>query len=144
MDEKDIEILKELIRNSKTTLAEMAEKLQMSVSTIHKRIAALEKEVIEQYTIILDPRKVGINLIAFLGLTVKKERRRGILEYLKEKHWANEIYELLEPFDLFVKVKVTDIKELKDILQTLSSLEGVDELSSFIVTERYKERNEVL
>ena len=143
MDEKDIEILKELIKNANVTLGQLAGKLNMSISTIHKRLNNLNKHVIEQYTVVVDPKLVGINIIAFLGISLDFTFKENIIEYLKERKWAQEIYELLEPFDLFVKVKVGGIKDLKDIIREVSNLEGVREVSSFIVTERHKERYEV-
>jgi len=143
MDEKDIEILKELIKNANVTLSQLAGKLNMSISTIHKRLNKLNRHIIEQYTVIIDPKLVGINIIAFLGISLDFAFKEDIINYLMERKWAQEVYELLEPFDLLIKVKVKGIKDLKDIIREVSNLDGINEVSSFIVTERHKERYEV-
>ena len=52
-----------------------------------------------------------------------------------------EIYETLEPYDILIKVRTTDIHTLKsEIIDKITELEGVIEVRSILTTRRHKER----
>ena len=81
---------------------DMAKKLGVATSTIHKRIKSLESEgIIENFTIITDPSKLDLNITTFIGLNIDSSRRISIINRLNNIEDILEIYELLEPYDLF-------------------------------------------
>ena len=63
----DAHILEILQRNCKTPLAEIAEKVGLSVPAVSERVRKLEaRGVIRRYTALLDPRQLGSNITAFI------------------------------------------------------------------------------
>jgi Lrp/AsnC family transcriptional regulator for asnA, asnC and gidA len=104
-------ILKRLAANARVNMSELAKELNCSVSTIHKRMKQLEK--------------------------------RGavdVLDELEERSDILEIYETLEPYDLFLKVRTTDIHTLKnELINPISEIDGVLEVRSILTTRRHKE-----
>ncbi len=141
MDELDIFILKFLSRNGRMHSTDMAKELGVATSTIHKRIKNLESEgIIENFTIITDPSKLDLNITTFIGLNIDSGRRINIINKLRNIEDILEIYELLEPYDLFLKVRTFDINSLKNnVLRTINEIDGVLGSSSLITTKRHKE-----
>ena len=65
LDDIDKEILKILQENAKTSYRVIQDKLNISIGTIHNRIAKLEKNgIIEGYTLKLNNEKLGYKLIS--------------------------------------------------------------------------------
>jgi len=142
MDELDIFILKFLSRNGRMHSTDMAKELGVATSTIHKRIKHLESDgIIENFTIITDPSKLDLNITTFIGLNIDSSRRINIINKLNNIEDVLEIYELLEPYDLFLKVRTFDINSLKNnVLRIINEIDGVLGSSSLITTKRHKEK----
>ena len=85
IDEKDEEILKLLIKNSRMPFTEIADEVGVSESTIRNRINDLEeKGVIEKYTIDVDPSKIGYETVTILGMDVDPEYFLNAVEELNK------------------------------------------------------------
>ncbi len=121
---------------------DMAKELGVATSTIHKRIKHLESDgIIENFTIITDPSKLDLNITTFIGLNIDSSRRINIINKLNNIEDVLEIYELLEPYDLFLKVRTFDINSLKNnVLRIINEIDGVLGSSSLITTKRHKEK----
>ena len=121
---------------------DMSKELGVATSTIHKRIKHLESDgIIENFTIITDPSKLDLNITTFIGLNIDSSRRINIINKLNNIEDVLEIYELLEPYDLFLKVRTFDINSLKNnVLRIINEIEGVLGSSSLITTKRHKEK----
>lgn len=141
MDKTDLTILEKLSQDSRTHCTEIAGELGVATSTIHKRVNQLYKDgIIEQFTIVLNPEKSGNHLTTFIGVNVDGARKEEIIKVLITNENVLEIYELLEPYDLFVKVRTQDIRELKEkVLKVISATPGVMNTSSILTTRRHKE-----
>ena len=60
LDDIDIQILKELQRNAKLTVKELADKVHLSASPTFERQKRLEREgYIENYVAVVNPKRVG-------------------------------------------------------------------------------------
>lgn len=142
MDELDILILKFLSENSRMHSTEMAKELGVATSTIHKRINNLKSDgIIEKFTIITDPSKLDLDITTFIGLNIDSSLRISIINKLNNIEDILEIYELLEPYDLFLKVRTFDINSLKNnVLRIINEIDGVLGSSSLITTKRHKEK----
>ena len=143
MDYINYKILEKLAENSRTSLSEIAEELKIATSTVHKRVQGLqESNVIEKFTIIVNPASSSLNLItAYIGIEVERDKVKKVIEKLKSIDEVLEIYETLEPYDIFIKVRAGGIYELKrKIIGVLSQMEGVINVSSILTTVRHKEK----
>ena len=146
IDKTDYIILDRLSRDSRTHCTDIAGELGVATSTIHKRVNQLYNEgVIEQFTIVLNPDKSGSNLTTFIGINVDPERKDEVLKVLNENENVLEIYELLEPYDIFIKARTQDIRELKEkVLKVITNTNGVLNTSSILTTRRHKENTCVI
>ena len=71
LDEKDAKILEILQKDGRTTNVELARAVELTPSATLERVRKLEERgLIKGYTALLDPRALGLGLVAFIFLKV--------------------------------------------------------------------------
>ncbi len=92
IDEFDKKILDILMSNSRTPFTDIAQRLKVSEGTVRKRVKRLEDEgVIREYTIDIDPAKLGYRSVTLLGLDTEPENYLdaiNALDSLEEVRWV--------------------------------------------------------
>lgn len=142
IDDIDLRILTILQDNARTSNADIARQLDMAPSAIFERIKKLEaSRAISEYTARLDPRPLGLGLVAFvfvraedrLGEPTTGERLAGIPEVLEVHHIAGE--------DCFlVKVRTKDTEALGNLLrERFGRIETIRSTRTTIVLNTVKE-----
>ncbi|WP_340818921.1 Lrp/AsnC family transcriptional regulator [Methanolobus sp. WCC4] len=146
MDEIDLAILDHLCKNSRMHSTEIATDLELATSTVHKRIEKMrETGVIKEFTVKVDTAEVGLNVTTFIGVNIEQSKRINILNRLKGIDDVLEIYELLEPYDMLLKVRTFDIHSLKEnVLQVIGNMDGIKDSQSILTTKCHKERSCVI
>lgn len=140
MDGKDLEIIKALQADARTPFLEIAKKLRMSESAVRKRVKRLEREgVIERYTVVVNPSKMGYNSVALVGLDVVPDKYLMIVEALTKLEDVKKVTTSTGDHMIMVEVWAHDNRELTDIvLQKIGKLEGVTRICPAIILERIK------
>lgn len=137
MDEKDVLLLSVLVKDARKTLSELAEMLDMSISSVHKRVKKLEKEgIIERYTAILNP-DVFDTVTAFL--LVSADNPEKIFNNIKSIDDVVEVYKALGNFNMVIKVRSNDLDRIGEITSKISSMKGVMMVECIVTTKRLKE-----
>ncbi len=141
MDEKDYEIITALYKGAKTPFRKISKRVHMSESAVRKRVKRLEQAgVIERYTIVTDPAKLGYNTMAFFGLDVIPEKHQEIIEQLKKLDEVKKLSTSSGKFMITGTVWAHDNKELTDIvLRKIGGIEGVKKTHTAIILERIKD-----
>jgi Lrp/AsnC family transcriptional regulator for asnA, asnC and gidA len=141
MDKTDRTIILMLSQDSRVHCTDIASELGVATSTVHKRVNQMYNEgVIERFTLILNPEKTGTSMTTFIGINVESGHKEDIVSTLKSLTNVLEIYELLEPYDIFIKVRTKDITELKEnVLRVIMGMNGVLNTNSILTTRRHKE-----
>jgi len=141
IDQKDREIINELINNSRQTVGKLGKKLGMPPTTIHNRIKKLEAEgVIMNYTANINYKVLGRPVMALIGITVnynvesKKIRQRDVAKKIKSLEGVREVTILTGGMDIIAKVLAKDIDDLNEIVtEKLRDIDGVDKTQTMIV-----------
>jgi len=141
MDKTDIAILKHLCRDCRTHNTKIAKDLGIAPSTVYKRITHLvQNNVIERFVAVLNPEKLGHAITTYIGINIEPSKKIAIINRLELIPDVLEIYELLEPYDLFIKVRTFDIISLKkNVISVLHTTDGVIDTSTILTTKRHKE-----
>jgi DNA-binding Lrp family transcriptional regulator len=94
LDVTDKKIIKILQNNSRIHIADIARKIgNLTENAIRYRIEKLENEgYISNYTIRLDPKKFGKNIIAIFSFNVLPDNIKAALDYLKSLNYFTQIY----------------------------------------------------
>ncbi len=140
MDDLDTEILRSLIKNSRITLSQMSKEIDAPDATISNRLKKLEEDVIKRYTVILDWQKIGLDITTIIIIQTESEKHEYVKEELSKLEEVSEVYSVSGEYDILIKVWVSNIEELNQLMNTkIRSVEGVEDLTEMIVMERVKE-----
>jgi Lrp/AsnC family leucine-responsive transcriptional regulator len=141
LDSVDRHILSLLQENCKLPLARIGERVGLSAPSVAERIDKLEKNgVIRGYTAVLDGRKLGKDITAFIGVFV--DHPRLIAKFEKEIDRFEDVQEchhVTGQHTLLLKVKVDNTSALEDLIRKLRSLEGVSRTETSVVLSTYTE-----
>ncbi|MEJ2250274.1 MAG: Lrp/AsnC family transcriptional regulator [Candidatus Lokiarchaeota archaeon] len=126
LDEKDKKILDMLIEDSRRPYREIADVVDLSESTIRKRVIRLQEDgVIEKFTIKIC-REDERCIVAFVTLIPKSQSE--IKELLRETQvmpQCEEVYFLAGECGILVKVNVPEINELDALLESFKARSDV-------------------
>ena len=140
LDDVDLRIIRSLFGNSRITLSQMSKDIDVPDATISHRLKKLEKNIIKQYTLILDPDKLGLNITAIIIIQSESEKHKNVENKLSELEEVSEVYSISGEYDILIKVWAHNLEELNRIVNTkIRSVDGVEELTEMIVKERIKE-----
>lgn len=140
MDEIDSRIIHSLIQNSRITLSQMSKDIDVPDATISNRLKKLEKDVIKQYTLILDYDKVDLKITAIIIIQSESEKHKAVEQELSNLDEVSEVYSISGEYDILIKVWARSLDELNDIINSkIRSVDGIEDLTEMIVMERVKE-----
>ena len=90
MDEIDAKILRILSENADATATEMMTQVNLSIPAINKRVSKLRQSgVIRQFTILVDPEKVGKSIQAFILVVLQQPSgATKLTEYIKSDGYS--------------------------------------------------------
>lgn len=118
LDHLDRTILNILLKDARTPYLEIARLCQVSGATVHLRIQKLEKlGIIEGSRLILNYKKLGFGVSAFLGLYLEKcGQFEEILEDLQSIPDVVECHYTTGEYAIFLKVLCRDTDHLRELL----------------------------
>jgi len=132
-------LIKLLMENARASYVEIAEKLGVSEAAVRKRIRRLEDlGVIRRYTIDLDPRRLGYEVLAIIGLDVEPEHLLKVMEELKGREEVVRLYLTSGDHMLIVECWFENSQEFSSFIKGLESREGIKRVCPAIVLERLK------
>lgn len=142
LDRIDRQILELLTANSHESLISIAEKIGLSRTATKNRIDALERSgVIERYTVILDPEKMGRNVSVFFNLQVAPSCLQTVSERLCAEKAVTDIYLMTGPGRLHVHAVLEMNQDLERfMLEKLYPLPGIEHVDSSLIISRIKTR----
>jgi DNA-binding Lrp family transcriptional regulator len=73
--------------------------------------------IITNFTISVDNNLLGYNHLAFMGINIKPGFTDQITEGLSYVEEVMEIHEMHNSFDLFLKIRATDLNHMRDIIE---------------------------
>ncbi|MGP3667585.1 MAG: Lrp/AsnC family transcriptional regulator [Candidatus Bathyarchaeota archaeon] len=140
MDEVDVKILKELVKNSRQSFREIAKKLDMAVGTVVNRVRNLEKTgVIKGYSVVVDHEKLGYELTAIIEVTVAKGKLLEVDEKVAKEPTVCAVYDTTGVTDAIVIAKFKTREDLSKFVKNLLSNPYVERTNTHIVLTTVKE-----
>jgi Lrp/AsnC family leucine-responsive transcriptional regulator len=140
----DKKILRELQKEGRITFSELANRVGLSTSPCLERVKRMEREgIIEGYTALLNPSYLAAGLVVFVQIRLSRTAQ-DIFEEFKAAainlEEVQECYLVSGNFDYLIKARVADMDAYRKFLgETLLTLPGVQESTSYVVMEQVKE-----
>jgi len=145
LDEIDRRILGLLQVDCKTPLAKIGEKVGLSAPSVVERVRKLEGEgFITGYHAALDARRLGVDITAFIGVSIGHPK--GILTFEQQLPKLPDVLEchhVTGGYTLLLKVKTRDTAALEGLIRVLRSIEGVERTETSVVLSTKVERTGV-
>ena len=143
LDQTDIGILNLLQQDARLSHKELAHQLHKTVTPIHVRVRRLQEDgYIKRYAAIVDPKKIGRDLIAYTQVQLKEHSQKTLLAFSAEVIKLTEVmecYHMTGAFDFLLRIAIRDMNEYNDVLmKKLSNLPDVGMMQSFFVMSEAK------
>jgi len=140
----DHRLLEILQREGRLTNQELAERVALSPSACLRRVRALEESgVIRGYAALIDPRQVGLGLVAFVTVKLEKRGRMPTETFAQAvKDWPEVVacHAMTGEMDYLLRVVVEDLDHFsRFIMDSLLKHPGVLDVKSSFVLEQVKE-----
>lgn len=143
LDGKDMAILELLQKDCSKGKKWIAKKLSLPLTTVHNRIAKLEREgIISGYNARLDYKKLGYDVAAYVQITVEYETKdysqEDTAKKIRSLPGVDSVSIVAGTTDIIAKVRTKDTDALNDfLLNHLRKIEGIDKTTSIVVLKEF-------
>ena len=138
IDNTDLKILSQLIKNAKKPYTEVGNMCHVSGGTVHVRMRKMEEAgIVKGTTLELDPVKLGYDITAFIGIFLAKSALYDeVIEQLKEIPEITNIHYTTGNYSMFARVHCRDTNHLKDLLHDkIQRVDGITRTDTMISLE---------
>ncbi|KPH60841.1 Lrp/AsnC family transcriptional regulator [Novosphingobium aerophilum] len=144
LDLFDRKIIASLQEDARMAVAQVAERTALSATPVSRRIKRLEDEgVILGYAPVLDPRKLGFEIEAYVLINLNAHIDENITRFeqaIRDNPYVIACHAVTGDMDYLVHIIARDVEHLSQItLKTLVRIPGVRDVKSSIVLEAIKE-----
>lgn len=142
---QDAEIVALLERDGRLSYAELGERIGLSKSPTWTRVRALEASgVITGYRAVVDPAAIGLDIHAFVQVTIRSTMSREFEQAIVRHASVLECYTTAGQADYLLHVLVPSVAALDTLLRNeLSRMPGVEHVSTTVGMKTIKPRGYV-
>jgi len=148
LDTIDLQILKQLQKNSDISIKDLAAKLFLTATPVYERIKRLEREgYIMKYVALLNKEKLNRSMIVFCNVRLKEHAKNVGANFVKDIVALPEIiecYNIAGDYDFMLKILVADMASYQDfVMNKLSTIENIGNTQSVFVMGEIKYSTEL-
>ena len=142
LDDIDLHILELLQEDCRTSLVRLGEQVGLSAPSVLERIKKLEAaNVITGYRALLDARRLGLDITAFIGVIISHPNLIGDFErQVTTLRDVLECHHVTGEYTLLLKVKTENTSSLERLISQIRSLAGVGRTETMVVLSTHTER----
>lgn len=147
IDELDLKLIQAMMINADRSYAEIAEDLFVSPGTIHVRMKKLtELGVIKHKVLSVDYKKLGLDVVAFIGVYLEKSSLYdSVAKQLKKIPQVVRLNYTTGSYSMFIEIVCKDIDQLRKVLHDdLQKVQGIERTETLISLEESFSRAAVL
>lgn len=142
IDETDRKIIQALNKNGRISYTDLAKDIGLSRVAVQARINTLmENGVIERFTAVINPEKIGINVSAFFNVEVEPKYLHELADKLADDPFVTSLYHMSGPSKLHMHGLFKSNQEMEIFLKDkLYKMPGVTSVDCQVLITRYKSR----
>ncbi len=141
----DIRILRALNANARKSFRDIARELDLALSTVSNHVKKLEDEgFIEGYAPMIDPAKLGYDLVVIIGVKIKPGKLLDVQERIARSANVFGVYDTTGDWDSMMLARFRDRDELNRFIKELSNTADVERTTTQLVLNTVKEERRVL
>ncbi len=154
LDEKDSAILTLIQRDSRLTAKQIANKVNVPLTTVFAKIKRMEElGIVREYRAIVAPEKLNAGTAAFILASVSYRAKsddvpisqRVVAEEIARFPEVQEVYIITGDWDLLIKLRAENVDAIgKFVVDKLRLIKGLEKTLTCMVFETVKETTEVV
>ncbi|WP_276256509.1 HTH-type transcriptional regulator Lrp [Halomontanus rarus] len=130
----DTDLVNALLNNGRSSLRNLAEELDVSVTTVSNHLSDLEEAgAIDGYTPILNYDALGYDVTTVIQLKVEGTALLEVTKKLQQYKQMVSVYEVTGDHDIIAIAKFTDTDQMNDQIKTLLTDPDIDESNTSVV-----------
>lgn len=143
LDATDRKILAVLQSDSRVTMQELAERVNLSASPCHRRVKLMEESgVISRYIALVDQKALGLRVSVFVSIKLERQREEDLDRFAKAiSGWEEvlECYLMTGTQDYLLRVVAPDLDAYETFLKRkLTRLDGIASIESSFALQQVK------
>ncbi len=136
IDETDAKILRQLLRESRTSFTDLAKICHITVGAVRMRYKKLWRiGLINGEIMQVNPHSLGYRCISDIAVSTSLENENKVIDFLKSKSYIRHIMPLYGKYNLTTKVALSDMQELAAILEDLEANPAIQRVDTMIWAE---------
>ncbi|KUP29396.1 chromate efflux transcriptional regulator ChrS [Bacillus halotolerans] len=142
LDEIDKQILTILHEEGRISYTDLGKRVDLSRVAVQSRINQLiEAGVIEKFTAVINPAKIGIHVSVFFNVEVEPQFLEEVALKLEQEPAVTSLYHMTGPSKLHMHGIFANDQEMEEFLtKRLYPLQGVVSVDCQMLIKRYKSR----
>lgn len=140
LDKIDLKLIEMLSEDGRARRSELAEAVGLSIPSVSERLEKLEtRGVIKGFTAIVDVKKLGYDIIAFIRIMMDSSKHYpSLIQHIQKEDEITECYSITGEGSHLVKAVVPDTEALEKLLARIQSWTGVTGTQTNIVLSEIK------
>lgn len=135
----NLELINLLRENSRTSYVDLARHFRVSETAVRKRMKKLEDDgVIRKYTIEIEPKKLGMQVNAIIGVDTKPEKYMQTIESLRKMEDVMNLFSSSGDHMILAECWFKNSWQLGKFIKEVESMEGVTRTCPAIIVEKIK------
>ncbi|MDQ6418816.1 Lrp/AsnC family transcriptional regulator [Paenibacillus sp. LHD-117] len=142
IDDIDRRIIRELNANGRMSYTDLAKEIGLSRVAVQARVNALmEAGVIERFTAVINPERIGIQVSAFFNVEVEPKHLYEAADQLSTEPYVTSLYHMTGPSKLHMHGLFRNNAEMERFMkEKLYVLPGIMSVDCQLLINRYKSR----
>jgi len=138
IDDTDVAILRALQLDARTRYTEIAKQCSVSVDTIIKRFKKLRRRgLVRRTTVLLDPRKLGKEVIANFSIDTEPACIDEVVGFLKEQDGVTFATHSMGSYDIFAIAMKRNMNEMNALKETIQGHTKVNDVQTNIWVDQF-------
>jgi len=139
MDDTDRQLIAQLRRDARTSIAALATQLKVSRGTVANRIKRLEDDaVIVGYTVRVRPDVLQNVIKAWMSIAVEGNQTRVVIASLLGEPNVSALHDTNGRWDLLAELRAENLQELAKVLERIRLVKGISNTETSIHLETYR------
>ena len=139
MDSVDEKIILLLQKDARQSSDSLAKQLEISPSTVRRRLRKLLRDEVVRIGMLVDPDKAGLPLRAVIAFDIAHDKLESAIEVISSYPQIKWLCTMTGQFDVMAMALFRSTNELSDFVEKkLASLEGVKDSETFICLQTKK------
>jgi Lrp/AsnC family leucine-responsive transcriptional regulator len=148
LDRLDARILAELQKDGRSSVVELSERVGLTGTPCARRVKQLEQSgVIQGYTAVLDPARLGLNVQAFVQVKLERHTDENVDQFRRKLAAFEQVvscFATTGEYDFVLQVVAPDLEALSAlVLKKLLNIPAVRDVHSSIVLDTIKRSTHV-